>query len=277
MNREISDKKICDKEIPDPVIRRDLSEDLVLLELNRPDRCNCFSSNMLDLFLKDLEDLKKEEKVRVVLIRGKGKAFCSGMDLKEAMEMEKDGSAPKGFSMSKKVHKVLAGICQLPQIVIAAANGPAFGGGGGLVSVCDYIIASSRFGIGFTELKLGLDPTLLYPFLKRRIRRSDLASLLYFGSPINANRAKEIGLIQEIVPEDDLEDRMMEVARQVLEKEPGALRFAKRLIGTDLLPDGNELEDAWKRHCDSWITPAAQEGIQAFLEKRVPHWDQGSF
>lgn len=262
------------RKIEEPVIRKDLSPEWALLELNRPDRCNCFSEDMLDLFLTHLKELERNEQIRVVLIQAKGKFFCSGMDLKEAMLPEKNGSDPKGFSMSKKVHEILVGIRQLPQIVVASANGPAFGGGGGLVSVCDYIIASEHFGIGFTELKLGLFPVLLYPFLRRKISGPDLASLLYFGSSIEANRAKDLGFIQEIVPEDQLEKRTREVVGMFLAKEPEALRFTKRMIGQSLLPSGKELEEAWKQHCESWITPEAQEGIRAFLEKRSPCWNR---
>ena len=264
------------------------SPEIVSLTLNRPERCNAFSYELLEQMGEQLNRISRDKNCRVVILQGAGKMFCTGLDLAEAAEhtsaelvgkSETDGHFYVGehpFKMAVSVSLILTKLCRMPQIIICAPHGYACGGGGGLVAASDLVVAADDFKIMFPELKRGLKPTLLFPLLRRKLSDSVLRQLVLTGTPINAQRAREFGLVHDIVKPESLDEMALFLAKEVCAGEPETVRFAKRMQqfpqkGDDLL-FRKEMLEAAKQHTISWYSKPAQEGIAAFLEKRLPKW-----
>jgi len=240
--------------------------------LNRPNRCNAFSAEMLDALGALLDQLKNRSEYRILILTGAGNCFCSGLDLSEAFSGGSVDRTAPAYQMPKKVTRVLRSILTLPQTTVAAANGPAFGGGGGLIAVSDYVTASGRFRIGFPELFRGLAPALLHPFLSRKFSASALKMLHYAPWGISAEEAQRLELVQRVVPEEELMERTLEFVQTLLSAEPGLLAQMKASLNESRLPPAEEIEAGLEKHWESWRSEQAQEGIRAFLEKRKPVW-----
>lgn len=251
-----------------PVLKTCPYAGTTLLTLNRPHRCNSFSAELLDLFLKDLEEIEQDSTRPLLMIRGAGKVFCSGMDLKEAFE---SGDAAR--IMAGKVLKILYRIRKSSKIVVTLAQKAACGGGGGIVSVSDYVLASDDFRIGFPELRRGLAPALLHPFLKRKLSPSALLQLVLPALSIDASTAKSFQLVQQIVPTEELESAGARIVSEILKGDPSLFASAKQDIIAPLVPPLEELDAALDEHWRSWKSERAQEGILSFIEKRPPNWN----
>ena len=147
-----------------PVLITKIDTQIVTLTLNRPERCNAFSEEMLTLLLERLAEIAADPGCLVVLLQGAGKAFCSGLDLAEAMqENMKSGTVSLPHRPATMVADVLIQLRRMPQIVIASVHGSAFGGGGALVAASDLVVAADGFKMGFPEVRRGLEPALLIP------------------------------------------------------------------------------------------------------------------
>ena len=272
-----------------PITLTKYSPEIATLTLNRPERCNAFSSELLGQFIDALNAFSRDKNLRVVILRGSGKNFCTGLDLAEAAEFTSAELIEKSetndhtwdkelpFQMAFSVSFILTKLCQIPQIIICAPHGYACGGGGGLVAASDLVVAADDFKIMFPELKRGLKPTLLFPLLRRRLSNSALRRLVLTGLPIDAQQAKEFGLVHHVVRPDSLDEMALLLAKEICAGEPETTRFAKQMLqfpekDGDLLFQ-KEMSDAAKQHVKSWYSEAAQEGIRAFLEKRSANWE----
>ncbi len=250
-----------------PVIRTFPYPGTTLLTLNRPSRCNCFSDKLLDLMIENLDWVEKDADHPILMIRGAGGVFCSGLDLKEAFT-----SGEKARFMAEKVLKILYRIRTSSKIVVVLAQKAACGGGGGIVSVSDYVIASEDFRIGFPELRRGLAPALLHPFLKRKLTPTALSRLVLTALPIDAKTAQNFQLVQQIVPAQDLISAGEKIASEIFKGDPLLFASSKREIIEPLVPTPEELQSALDEHWRSWCSDRAREGILSFIEKRAPQW-----
>ena len=276
-----------------PVLVKSVKQGIWELCFNRPARCNALSLETLELFTEALQKLAQMPEARILVLRGAGKIFCGGLDLKEAFlggaattplkssqfacfsylnDVNKRFPTELGFQMPARVLEILYRLLTLPQTVLAVGQGGAFGGGAGLLAVSDFVLADEPFRLGFPELRRGLRPSLLHPFLKRKLSVSAMKRLLLPGEPISAETARAFGLVQQIVPTDRLDEALEERIAQILAGEPSAAVAAKRQLNETLLPPADELLDGLFDHWKSWKSPEAQEGIAAFLEKRPPKW-----
>jgi methylglutaconyl-CoA hydratase len=246
--------------------------------LNRPQRCNAYSPDLLDTMFDSLDSLESDASNRVVIIRGAGSVFCGGLDLKLAAENDLQA----GRKTAGRVLELLGRILTSPLIFIAAAQKAARGGGAGLVAACDFAIVDDRFTIAFPEVQRGLSPALLFPILRRKLSDPHLRELLLTGSPVGAVRGREMGLIHSIVAEEELDATALDFAGEILQGNPGSVRSAKALINStsnssepSLSLEG-ELRHAFLSHLESWDSPSGREGVTAFLEKRAPNWENRS-
>ena len=272
------------------------------LILNRPARCNALSLSLLEEFRRRLAALEERSDLRVLLITGAGNHFSSGLDLREAAAPKsvavdissdpfpltaalKDSvsryfpagergtrDVPPGFRMPWLVVEILLRLAAVPQVVIGAAHGGTYGGGGALLASCDIALAEPNVRFGFPECRRGLAPTLLHPFLEGRASRRKLYPFLLTGNAIGAAEAFRLGLVDEITPEGECFSRAEEIADAVRTGAPERVRQAKRLFRT---PDSALFERAaegFLRHWESWNESPAAEGVAAFLEKRAPRW-----
>lgn len=244
----------------------------IRLTLNRPDRCNAFSSPMLTFLADFLGKLPEKADCRVLILRGNGSHFCSGLDLAEAYAAGIAGKQSAAYLMPEKVVEILSLIQKIPQTVVVSAAGGAFGGGAALLAVADFVIAADRFRIGFPELFRGLRPSLLHPFLSRKLSPSALKRLLYTPGGVGADEALRFGLVQKIVPAQDRKAETLRRVKMLLAAEPNTLVRTKKILNQTLIPPDVEIKTGLYDHWASWKTDAAQEGVAAFLEKRPPRW-----
>ena len=274
----------------DSIIFTEHSPEIVSLTLNRPSRCNAFSLELLEQFHLHLCRMERDKQRRVVILRGAGKMFCSGMDLVEAAantlpEEIEQAKNPETFPWHKThqhkvasfVAEILVQLIRMPQIVICAPHGFSCGGGGGLIAASDLVVAADDLKIMFPELKRGLKPALLFPLLRRKLSDSALRGMVLTGTAIDVQRAREFGLVHDIVPPDMLDEAALSLAREVCLGEPETVRYAKRQMqspGTacDFELFKEEMQQAVEQHTRSWFSASAQEGVAAFLEKRLPKW-----
>ena len=284
-----------------PLLYRESGERAYLI-LNRPARCNALSLPLLEEFRRRLAALEERSDLRVLLIAGAGNHFSSGLDLKEAAEpktlavdlssdpfpltaalkdavlrcfpSEKSGvrGVPPGFRMPWLVIEILLRLAAVPQVVIGAARGGAYGGGGAILASCDVALAEPSVRFGFPECRRGIAPTLLHPFLEGRVPGREIYPFLLTGNAIGAAEAFRLGLVDEITAEGESRVRAEEIADAVQAGAPERVRQVKRLFRT---PDRALYERAAEgllRHWESWNEPSAAEGVTAFLEKRAPRW-----
>lgn len=307
-----------------PLTRTDDERGVATLTLNRPERCNALSFELLRRLLAELREIADDDSTRLVVLRGAGKHFCAGLDLDEAtngapisletlradaldfadfrvlgvetaapfvpsnrvatpFDLAAQPLAPSqnaDFSPTlprfqvapRLVLELLRQIRLTPKPVVAAVRGAACGGGAGLVSVCDFVVADSTFRAVFTETKRGLSPSLLFPFLRRKLPLAALQEFVLTAAPFAASRAVEVGLVQTLVEPGDFDATVAAAVDRFLENEPRSLATAKRLFNAALLPTDAEIRAGWLEHCRSWASEAGREGIAAFLAKRPPRW-----
>jgi methylglutaconyl-CoA hydratase len=240
---------------------------ITLITLNRPERRNALTIELMSELSAAIENAAADETQRVLILRGAGNAFCTGLDLNEAAEMH------KAHASAEMVAKTLVTLSQTRLITIAVVHGAAVAGGAGIMSACDFVIAAERTKIGYPEVRRGLVAGLVMTFLRRQLRERDLRELLLTSELIDARRAQEIGLVNRVVPPNELENAARNIAAAILQGAPGAIANSKRLI--EELWSSSVAEDvavALRHHMAARESEEAKEGIAAFLEKRSPKW-----
>lgn len=240
---------------------------VALVTLNRPQRRNALSIELLDGLSDTILQLEHDKKQRVVILRGAGPVFSAGLDLKEAA----DSSLVEQSAAS--VERALWTIRDTLLIVVAAVHGGAFAGGAGLMAACDIVIATEDAKIGFPEARRGLLPALISGVLVPMVREGDLRELLLVGEPVGSQRALQLGLVQRVVPTEQLLPEAVSVARSVLAGGPQTIRATKMLINRAYRPETLETDESLvESHLAARHSEEAQEGLAAFLEKREPNW-----
>jgi methylglutaconyl-CoA hydratase len=248
------------------VLIEKLTPKITVITLNRPDRRNALTVELMNEFISALRVASDEASERVVILRGAGAAFCAGLDLKAATPQNSHATA-------EMVAKTLVALSQTRLITIAAVHGAAVAGGAGIMSACDYVVAAEGTKIGYPEVRRGLVAGLVMTFLRRQVRERDIRELLFGGEIIDAQRAKEIGLVNRVVRPAEVMREAQKFADAVLQGAPQAVTQTKRLI-EDLwsTPVKEDVDRALKYHMDARESAEAREGIAAFNEKRPPNW-----
>ena len=240
---------------------------ITVIILNRPERGNSLTIELMEELTTAIDQATSDPAQRILILRGAGKAFCTGLDLNEAAETE------KAHVSAKMVAKTLIAVSQTRLITIALAHGAAVAGGAGIMAACDFVVAAEGTKIGFPEVRRGLVAGLVMTFLRRQVRERDLRELLFRSELIEAKRACEIGLVNRVVPPDQMDATANEISTAVLQGAPGALANSKRLIeelwSSSVVKD---IEHALRHHVQARESAEAREGIAAFLEKRSPKW-----
>ena len=252
------------------VLIEEKDQRVTIVTLNRPERRNALTIELLTELTDALNAADADPKKRIIVLRGAGKAFCAGLDLQETTVTE------RAHRSAEMVAKTLLAISQTRLITIAQVHGAAVAGGAGLMSACDFVVVAERTKIGYPETKRGLVAGLVLTFLRRQLRERDIRELLFTGELIEAGRAKEIGLVTRVVPPNELENETEKLVSAILEGAPNALARTKRLI-EELWSSSvqEDLDHALRYHMEARESAEAKEGIAAFLEKRPPNWAAG--
>jgi methylglutaconyl-CoA hydratase len=240
---------------------------ITVLTLNRPERRNALTIELLGELIAAIKIASDEPQGRVLILRGAGAAFCTGLDLKEAAD------PTKAHATAEMAAGTLIAISQTRLITIAAVHGAAVAGGAGIMSACDFVVAASGTKIGYPEVRRGLVAGLVLTFLRRQVGERNMRELLLGSELIKAERAREIGLVNRVIAQDDLMSEAQKFADSVLQGAPDALAQTKRLIEELWWRSINEDVDlALKYHMQARESSEAREGIAAFNEKRLPNW-----
>jgi len=256
-------------------ITESFTDSIATVTLNRPEQHNAFNPVMVSSLTETFHRLSLRNDLRAVILTGSGRSFCAGADL-ASMREAASYSYEDNLKDAESIFDLMAAVDSCPHPVIGRINGSAMGGGVGLVGCCDIAVAVKRAKFGFSETRLGLVPAVISPFVIAKIGRNNARELFLTGERFDVWYAKEIGLIQHAVDEDDLHEKIDERVQEILKSAPGAARAAKRLVAT--VP-GLSFEDlrsyttqliAERRSSDE-----GREGTEAFLEKREPWWRQG--
>ncbi|HJX97655.1 MAG TPA: enoyl-CoA hydratase/isomerase family protein [Chthoniobacterales bacterium] len=245
------------------------SPQITVVTLNRPERRNSLTIELLNELIAAVKVASDQPQERVLILRGAGEAFCTGLDLKAAADQS------KAHATAEMVAKTLVTLAETRLVTIAAVHGAAVAGGAGIMSACDYVVAAEKTKIGYPEVRRGLVAGLVMTFLRRQVRERNLRELVLGGELIDAERALEIGLVNRVVSRDEVMNEAQKFAESVLQGAPNALANTKRLIeelwSTSVKED---VDLALKHHMQARESAEASEGIAAFNEKRKPSWTE---
>ena len=245
---------------------------LVTIWLNRPEVHNAMNDLMIAELTLVFQKISEQDNVRVVILRGKGKSFCAGADLNYMKNI-----AQFGFEENAKDGKKLAtlykSIYDCPVPTLAVVHGSAFGGANGLLAACDIVIAEENTTFAFSEVKLGIAPATISPFVIKRIGEFGAKELMTTGRRFNGREAGKWQLINHSVPEDKIEESVEKLINQLLSSAPDAVKQTKVIIGEVLQKEIDEVIDyTANKLAELRASEEGQEGMEAFLEKRKPNW-----
>lgn len=240
--------------------------------LNRPDVHNAFNDIMIRELDTVFDDIRERNDLRVVVLTGEGRSFCAGADL-NWMRRVKDYSYEENYQESLELANVLYKIYTLPKPTIACVNGAAIGGGTGLVAVCDVAIASRRAKFSFSEVKLGLIPACISPYVLKKCGEGNCREFFLTGERLTAEKAFRAGLVNQVVEPEEVEKAVNGIAENLLTSGPAAITQCKELLRR---VSAMSLEKAREYTAEVIaklrMSDEGQEGMAAFLEKRKPKW-----
>ncbi|MGC4046067.1 MAG: enoyl-CoA hydratase-related protein [Armatimonas sp.] len=235
--------------------------------LNRPDVHNAFNEEVIARMTEIVTAVSTDDSVRVVVFGGAGKSFCAGADL-DWMRRMAGNSYEDNLADAHKARALFEAIDTCPKTTIATVHGAALGGGAGLVATCDIALAVEGTKFGFTEVRLGIIPAVISPFVVRKIGMGHARALFVTGRRFDAADALTFGLVQRMVPADQLETATAETIADALQAAPDAVSRAKSLLRN--LSDGTA--DTAAAIASARASEQGREGLSAFLEKRKPEW-----
>jgi methylglutaconyl-CoA hydratase len=249
------------------------AQGMAWLTLNRPEIHNAFDDRLIALLTAELTRLGADEAARVLVLTGAGRSFSAGADLNWMRRTASYGEA-ENLADARALAKLMQTLNEVPKPTIARVNGAALGGGTGLVACCDIVIASDRAMFSTTEVRLGLIPSVIGPYVVGAVGARHARRLMLTGERISAAEAARVGLVHEVVAPEQLDAAVERVVGDLLKGGPAALGAAKRLV-RDLAGrpiDSAVIDDTAQRIAALRATPEAREGVGAFLEKRPPGW-----
>lgn len=242
------------------------------LILNRPDKHNALNARMIAELHQAADSLGNDRSVRAVVLRGEGESFCAGGDL-GWMREQFDNDRSVKIAEAKALAAMLKSLDELPKLLICAARGNAYGGGVGMLAVCDIVIAANDCRFALTETRLGLIPATIGPYVMRRIGEGRARSVFMNARPFDAAFGQWLGLVTTIATSDELDGVIDREIKTVLECAPGAIANAKALcrsLARDTTID--PLNFSAEKLADQWETSEAELGIKSFFERQRPPW-----
>ena len=240
--------------------------------LARPEARNALNAALIGEITRCFEELAEDEDVRVVVLTGEGSSFCAGADI-GYMRDTAGFSYQENMEDARRLAEMFRAVDNLPKPVVAKVRGAAIGGGVGLVAATDLAVAEEGMRFAFSEVRLGIAPATIAPFVVRKIGHSLARALFLTGEGFGANRAREIGLIHEVVPEEGLDAAVELVIEQLLQGGPAAQAAIKDALRQIEATEPMEaLGIMTQRIAELRIGVEGQEGLGAFLEKREPFW-----
>jgi len=243
-------------------------ESIMWITLNRPQVLNALNRGLWRELYQTLDMAEKDESIRVIIITGAGRAFSAGDDIKEVASL-KSSAEIKDFVLNYAAPAV-AKIVELPKPIIAAVNGPAYGGGCEIAMLCDLIIASENASFAVPEARIGAYPPIASAIGAYLIGKLNASMMTLTGEPITAKEAERIGLVNKVVPPEQLKNTATELAEKIMLSAPTSIKVVKKTLNKRF--KRKELEQAVMQLAALLETEEAKEGHRAFIEKRLPKW-----
>jgi enoyl-CoA hydratase/carnithine racemase len=253
------------------VLLREDRDGIATLTLNRPDKFNALSSELMAAVQHQLDALSHDSSVKVVIIAANGRAFCAGHDLQEMKSLEGRGPLEALF---KQCSRMMTSLTRIPQPTIAKVQGIATAAGCQLVAQCDLAVAAEDVRFATSGINLGLFCSTPMVAVTRNLPRKQALEMLYTGEFIDADTALQYGLVNRVAPADRLERATEDLARRIADQSPSAIRFGKQLFYRQIEEGLESAYDlATETIVQNMLHPDAQGGVGAFLEKRpMPDW-----
>src|SRR5215211_687182 len=253
-------------------LKRTDEEPVTTVALARPEAHNALDVALIEEITRCFGELAEDEDVRVVVLMGEGPSFCAGADI-GYMRDTAGFSYEENLEDARRLAAMFQAVDDLPKPVVAKVRGAAIGGGVGLAAVTDVAVAEEGTRFAFSEVRLGIAPATIAPFVVRRIGHSRARALFLTGERFDADRAREIGLVHEVVPQGDLDSTVEKVVAQLLQGGPAAQAAIKELLRQIEATEPMEaLGIMTQLIAELRVGEEGQEGLGAFLEKREPYW-----
>jgi methylglutaconyl-CoA hydratase len=253
-------------------IRVSGSPDVPVVTLSRADVRNALNAEMIAELTAVLKELAMRNEVRALILAADGETFCSGADF-HWMKSQQGASPEENIRDAERAFDLFETMYRFPCPTIARVQGDAYGGGAGIIACCDIVVMAENAALAFSEVRIGLIPAMISPFVIRKIGTGRAREFFLTGMPISAQRAYELSLANRVVVTAGLDEAVADYTKALLRNGPQAVRNAKRLIDevTPLtLSAARELTT--RRIAEQRVSPEGQEGMAAFLEKRKPAW-----
>ncbi len=254
-------------------INVECSDRICTIVLNRPDKRNALNFQLVSELREALKNASTDDKVKVIIIKGSGNTFCAGADLAYLQQLQKN-TYEDNLADSEHLMQLYYSIYTMDKIVIAQVEGFAIAGGVGLATVCDFVYASSDAVFGYSEVKIGFVPAIVMTFLLRKIGETHARELLLTGNRIIASKAKEIGMINEVFPLDQLSNEVLKFADMLCNQNSGqSMALTKQMIAAIQAKDlSTALHYAAEKNARARSFVDCKKGIEAFLNKEKISW-----
>lgn len=256
------------------LLKFNIENKVAMVTLNRPDVHNAFNPTLIEELRNAFERIAaaSRDEVRVAILAGEGRSFCAGADvnwMRESLAFSEADNVSDALRMAR----MFSTINHCPVPVVGRVQGAALGGGVGLAAVCDIVVVAEGTVWGLSEVKLGIAPAVISPYVLAKIGRSQARALFLTGERFDAARAVQIGLAHKLVKDEELDNEVKHVTSEVLTSAPRGIMRAKELIGVvpDLAPE-QAMQLTAETIAALRISEEGQEGLKAFLEKRKPGW-----
>ncbi len=246
-------------------------EEIVTITFDRSERRNALTPEMIEELIATLDHLK-DRSSGILIITGRGPAFCAGLDL-EHLQSLAGKTFPEHNADAERMALLMRRLYDLPLPTIAAVNGHAIAGGMGLATICDFTLTVPEAKFGYTEARIGFVPAIVSAFLSLQVGEKQARDLLLTARLISAEEALEMGLVNEVVRDSSVMDRACHMARQLLRNSPVSMRATKELLSAQVKDRlDRQLKAAVEMHATVRSSEDFQEGIASFLERRSPNW-----
>ena len=256
-------------------IKIQLGESMAWINLDRPEVRNALNAELIHELTEVFEWLNSRDDIRVVILKGNGKAFCAGADL-EYMKAMAGFSYNQNVADAEKLSKLFQTIYFCNKAVIVDVHGACIGGANGIIAAADIVIAERQTKFAFTEVRLGLTPATISPFVVSRIGNTAAKELMLTGRRFTAEEAKAFGLVNAVVDEAEMIDTERKYIEHFLQASPDAIAECKnllRLVSGTNDPFNPVFHDTSVLIANQRISETGQEGMKAFFEKRKPNWE----
>ncbi|WP_315832598.1 enoyl-CoA hydratase-related protein [Bradyrhizobium prioriisuperbiae] len=257
------------------IVRIERENGLARIVLNRPERNNAFDEALIAALAQAFDGIARDSEVSTVVVQGEGKSFCAGADI-NWMKKAAGYSREENIRDAQPLARMLAALDRMPQTTIARVQGPVYGGGVGLVAACDIAIATDEATFCLSEVRLGLVPAVISPYVVRAMGVRQARRYFQTAEAFAAPEAARIGLVHEVVAIDAIDARIAALVKQLKTGAPAARAAAKALVETvaGRPIDEDVLSETAQLIAEMRAKPEAREGLSAFLEKRKPVWSQ---